>query len=343
MSNEKLRAGVIGCGLGAYHGYAYANASEFELVAVCDLKPDVLDNFFERSKITRGSVREYNDYHAMLEKENLDVVSVATPDDYHTNPVCDASDAGVRGILCEKPLTINLEDADRIIETVERNGTKMSVDHTRSWLPLYQAVRTAVREGEIGGLTRIVAHMGGRRSMLFRNGTHLIDAVCYFADADPVWLIAAHEQGFEDYGIEYKGEGGRDPDLDPASSIIIEFSNGVRGIVNSAKMTPAGCEFDLQGPNGRYVLNDNHCKAWKTDQPEGTAAEAPAPQGETYGDYFGDTLIHPVRELAQMVWNNVPSSSPPRRARHTLEIMLGALQSQSQDSAKIHLPLPREA
>ena len=44
--------------------------------------------------------------------------------------------------------------------------------------------------------------------MLFRNGTHLIDAVCYFADADPVWLIAAHEQGFEDYGIEYKEKAG---------------------------------------------------------------------------------------------------------------------------------------
>ncbi|CAI8022916.1 Probable cation efflux system protein Rv2025c [Geodia barretti] len=208
----------------------------------------------------------------MLEKENLDVVSVATPDDYHTNPVCDASDAGIKGILCEKPLTINLEDADRIIETVERNGTKMSVDHTRSWLPLYQAVRTSVRE-------------------------------------DPVWLIAAHEQGFEDYGIEYKGEGGHDPGLDPASSILIEFSNGVRGIVNSAKMTPAGCEFDLQGPNGRYVLNDSHCKAWKTDQPEGTATEAPAPQGETYGDFFGDSLIHPVRELAQMVGVVVISGS----------------------------------
>ncbi len=342
MPNEKLRAGVIGCGLGANHGYAYVNAPEFEIVAVCDLKPDVLNNFFERSRVTRGSVREYTDYHAMLEKENLDVVSVATPDDYHTNPVCDASDAGVKGVFCEKPLTINLNAADRIIKTVERNGTKMSVDHTRSWLPLYQAVRKAVREGEIGGLTRIVAHMGGRRSMLFRNGTHLIDGVCYFADVDPVWVIAAHEQGFEDYGTEYKGEGGKDPALDPASSIIIEFANGVRGIVNSAKMTPAGCEFDLQGPTGRFRLNDTRCEAWKTDQPEGTATEAPAPQGDTYGDFLGESLIYPVRELAQMVWNDAPSSSPPRRARNTLEIMLGALLSQSRDSAKVHLPLPRD-
>jgi len=45
--------------------------------------------------------------------------------------------------------------------------------------------------------------------------------------------------------------------------------------------------------------------------------------------------------MAQMVWNDAPSSSPARRARNTLEIMLGALLSQAQGSAKVHLPLPR--
>ena len=153
MTTQKLRAGVIGCGQGASHGYAYAHAPEFELAAICDLKSDVIDTFFERSRLKRGSVREYTDYQAMLEKEDLDVVSVATPDDYHVNPVCDASNSGVKGVFCEKPLTINLKDADRMIETIERNGTKMSVDHTRSWVPIYQAVRQAVREGEIGELT----------------------------------------------------------------------------------------------------------------------------------------------------------------------------------------------
>ena len=342
MPDQKLRAGVIGCGLGANHAYAYDQAPEYELVAICDLNPEVIEGFYGRSRVEPGSVREYTDYHEMLEKEALDVVSVATPDDYHVNPVCDASDAGVKGIFCEKPLTINLKDGDRIIETVERNGTKMSVDHTRSWLPLYQAVRSAVLDGELGGLTRIVAFMGGRRSMLFRNGTHLVDAVCYFANAEPVWLIAAHERGFEDYGTEYKGEGGRDPMLDPGSTIIIEFANGVRGIVNSAKHTPSGLEFELLGPNGRFRLNDSHCLAWKSDQPEGSAEQAPAPHGASYGDFFGDSLIMPVQEIAQMIYNDVPSSSPPRRALNTLEILLGALISQSRDSEKVYLPLPRD-
>lgn len=341
MSGQKLRAGVIGCGLGANHAYAYANAPEYDLKSVCDLSPEVLGRFYERARLEPGSVNQYTDYREMLEKETLDVVSVATPDNHHANPVCDASDSGVKGILCEKPLCIELADADRIIETIERNGTKMSVDHTRSWIPSYQAVRREIREGEIGGLTRIVAHMCGRRAMLFRNGTHVVDAVCYFADADPVWVLAIHEQGFEDYGTEYKGEGGKDPMLDPGSTVIIEFANGVRGIINGSKNTPAVYEFDLMGPSGRYILDDKQCQKWKTEQPEGPPIKVDPPDGGGYRDFFGKDLIAPVQELAQMVLHDAPSSSPARRARHSLEIMLAALLSQSRDNAKVALPLPR--
>jgi predicted dehydrogenase len=132
-SGEQLRAGVIGCGVGAAHGYAYAQAPEFDLGAVCDLNPAVLDRFFDRVGVPRGAIREYTDYREMLDRERLDVVSIATPDDYHTEPVCDAAAAGVKGIFCEKPLASSLHDADRIIATVERYGVKMSVDHTCSW------------------------------------------------------------------------------------------------------------------------------------------------------------------------------------------------------------------
>jgi len=342
MSNRKLRAAVIGGGLGGHHGYAYARAEEYELVAACDINPAAFDRFFERAQIERGSIREYTDYKEMFANENLDVVSVATPDHLHTDPVCDAAEAGIKGIFCEKPLCTSVADADRIVATMERTGAKMAIDHTRSYIPAYQAVKNAIwTADEIGGLTRIIAHMGGRRSMLFRNGTHLVDAVCYFANADPVWVIAAHERGFEDYGIEYKGEGGKDPMLDPGSTVIIEFANGVRGIINSAKQTPAIFEFDLQGPGGRYWLTDRGCQAWKTDRPEGTPGTVAPPEGRGYLDYFGENLIPAVQEIAQMVWHDVPNSSPPHRARNSLEIMLAALISQARDSAKVHLPLPR--
>ncbi len=341
MSDQKLRVGVIGCGVGASHGFAYANSPEYDLVAICDIQPASFPRFYERSGVAPGSVKEYTDFRAMIEAENLDVVSVATPDDYHTDAVCFASDFGVKGILCEKPLASSIADADRMIATIERNGTKVSVDHTRSWYPNYQVARQSIRDGSFGGLTRIVAHMGGRRAMLFRNGTHIVDAICFFADASPAWVIAVHERGFEDYGTAYKGEGGKDPMLDPGSTLIIEFTNGVRAILNGAKHTPAIYEVELLGPGGRYWLKDSGGQAWRTDAPEGAPIDVPAPWPSGGAGDLGKCLVPAVQELAQMVLNDAPSSSPPQRARDVMEIMFAALQSQAQDNVKIHLPLPR--
>ena len=135
--------------------------------------------------------------------------------------------------------------------------------------------------------------------MLFRNGTHTVDAVCYFAGAPPVWVMAAHEPALADYGIVYAGEGGKNPDLDPASTVIIEFANGVRGILNGAKMTPALHEIDLQGPEGRYVIDDEKVTAWRTERVEGEPIETDPPDARGYADFFGDNLVPAVDELAR--------------------------------------------
>ena len=341
MANGKLRAGVIGLGLGSNHAYAYNQSSQYDLVGVSEISSNVVDNFWDKAKISKGSVPVYDDYKEMIEKENLDVVSVTIPDHLHTAPVCDASNMGVKGIFCEKPLCINLEDADLIVETVEKNGTKMAVDHTRSFVPNYSMSRKSIRNGEIGGLTRIIAHMGGTRAMLFRNGTHIVDLINFFADADPVWVLAVHEQGFEDYGTEYKGEGGKDPALDPGSTLIIEYANGVRAILNSAKKTLALYEIDLIGPNGRIYCADKSVTRWLTEKYEGTPILDESFTSPGYPEFFGDSLIPSVDELADVVLNDVETSSPVRRARHTLEIMLGALKSQDGGNVKVNLPLPR--
>ena len=111
----------------------------------------------------------------MLKKENLDILSVVTSDNRHTDIVVDAANVGIKGIVCEKPLATTVDDCNRMIAACETNGVPISIDHTRRWWPAYHRARKAIREGAIGGVRRIVAHMGGPRAMLFRNGTHLID------------------------------------------------------------------------------------------------------------------------------------------------------------------------
>ncbi len=71
--------------------------------------------------------------------------------------------------------------------------------------------------GKIGELQYIDGRLSGKRGSIFRNGTHLIDAICYLADSEPEWVFAEPEKGYEDY-TEYRGDGGRTPELEPSAS-----------------------------------------------------------------------------------------------------------------------------
>ena len=166
-----------------------------------------------------------------------------------------------------------------------------------------------------------------------------MDAVCYYAEAEPVWVIAAHERGFEEYGVVYDGKGGRDPQYDPGSTLVIEFANGVRALVNSAKLTPQFSEYDLMGPDGRIVVSDQHCQVWTTSESQGNLIPVSSDTSPSYPTPFGAALIPAVEELAEMIAGRAENSSPPRRARDTLEIMLAALRSQARGNARIDLPL----
>ena len=275
----------------------------------------------------------------MLRQERLDLVSVATPDQYHAGPVTEAAAAGVGGILCEKPIASSLADADAMIEAVERYGTKMLVDHTRNFDPAYVAVRNQVRQGAIGTLTRIVAYLGGKRAMLFRNTTHLLGSVCFYAESSPTWIFAALDPGFERYGLEYKGEGGRDPALDPGATLVIDFANDVRALVMASKRTPAfGVQLDLLGTRGRIVVGDRETQAWESAEEEGALRPRAVTWRQGIEDSLGKRLIPAVDHLIATIRDGVPLDSPPRVARDVLELMLGALRSQAQGMVPIPLP-----
>ena len=63
--------------------------------------------------------------------------------------------------------------------------------------------------------------------MLFRNGTHLIDAATMFAESEPVWVIGQLDAGHEQYGPYYAGEGGATPRSIRVASALIRYENGV--------------------------------------------------------------------------------------------------------------------
>lgn len=322
------------------HVACYANHPRTEVVAVCDIMPAAFERFDELWGSTWPNVAKYTDFREMLAKEDLDLISVVTPDHFHAGVVEAAVEAGIKGIYCEKPIATTLADADRMIEATERAGVPMVINHTRRWYDVFQHAKALINSGDFGRVTHIHATTTGPRAMLFRNGTHLIDIASMFAAGEPVWVSGFLDPGHEAYGPVYAGDGGRDPAFDPGGSGLVRFDNGVLlSFVVSKQIEADGggwelsidCEharFRITEPGGLEVINSHReslrgISRTRIDLPryrwiDGTAA---------------------IQDLIGNIEGTVTESqSSPRDARKTLAIILGLLQSQAQGNIAITAP-----
>ena len=270
----------------------------------------------------------------MLEKENLDIVSVVTGDNVHAQICIDGAEAGVKGILCEKPIASSLADADRIIEAVEKAGIPFLVDHSRRWMfPWVQAAQL-IEDGAIGDVLRVVANEGGPRAMLFRNGTHMCDTINWFAQGNPTAVYAVNEIGFEDYGPRYASDGGHDPDTDPAVSILIEYDNDVRAFWNMCKPMPGVFDVDVFGSKGILrVTQERATITTEGDSRQLVTADIPHTQ------YTQGHIAGAVVELLDLIRNGGTPTCGTTEARQVMEVLLGALHSSAGGNVRVAMPI----
>jgi predicted dehydrogenase len=315
------------------HASSYYRHPATEVTAVCDIRPQALEDFRARWSDVWPDVRLYTNYKEMLRQEQPDLVSVVTPDHLHADITVAAAEGGAKAILCEKPIATTLADADRMIAAAEANGVLLSVEHTRRWSPPFQKAREIARQGDLGKLRTIVCNMFSPRSMLFRNGTHMVDTIVFFAESDPLWVFAELEEGF-DHFTEYKSDGGHDPATDPAASAYIRFANGVRAFYNSVKVPMPGSQYELTFENGRIEVSDRALTLIRGISHYEWSYSTLMP-----GDYMYTFQLAAVAELVDVLESGRPLVSSGREARKTLEIMLAMLKSHQQGNVRVDLPL----
>ena len=331
-------AAALGVKMPYNHAAAYAQTQGATVVAVCDVTAAMVERFQKQYGARWPEAKGYSDYRKMFAEAKLDMVSICTPDHLHADMVVAACESGVRGIVCEKPLATTIADAERMIAAVEKHGVKMSVEHTRRFIYDYHEAREQVRKGRIGKLHRIVSTLNGERAMLFRNGTHAIDLICFFAESDPAWVSGVLDEEFEGYGPRYAGDGGRSPASDPGALGIIHFQNGVRALYQGSQHTVSHLEIDLIGNIGRLHVGASNSKF---------EIYLPGPDGAS--DLFHKDLprmhtthnaIHAaIEEMVLLLDTGGESVSPPREALRSVQIMLGLLQSHYLGGTRVTVPL----
>src|ERR1041385_5410804 len=108
MSDQPLRAGIIGLGVGKAHAGGYAASPDANLVALCDSDEKRLHELGQTYNVPPDGL--YTDYKRMLAEAKLDMVSVCLPNFLHAEVSSAALDAGVH-VLCEKPMAPTVAQA----------------------------------------------------------------------------------------------------------------------------------------------------------------------------------------------------------------------------------------
>lgn len=144
---KKIKFGLIGCGrISERHFVSMENIPEIELRAVCDIRAERAREISKKYKVDW-----YKNYQELLERNDIDIVSICTPNGLHVQMGIDAAKAG-KDVLMEKPLGINLKGADKLLNCFKKTKRKIfSVLQVRFNPPL-QALKKVIEEKKLGSI-----------------------------------------------------------------------------------------------------------------------------------------------------------------------------------------------
>jgi len=158
-ANDRFRIGAIGM---RYQGSVVADKAQAhdDIVAICDVDREIAEKAREQFG---GKADLYGDYRKMLERKDIDVITIGTPDHWHTAMVIDACRAG-KDVYIEKPLTLTVDEGKLMARVVKETGRVVQVG---SWQRSDHRFRLAVelvRQGRIGQLQRVDVVLGKNKT-----------------------------------------------------------------------------------------------------------------------------------------------------------------------------------
>jgi predicted dehydrogenase len=178
-----FKCGIIGTGImGKAGGKILQLLDDVEVTALADPSEKNL----REAAAELGVEATYARYQDMLEKEELDAVYVATPDQYHRGPCIDALEAGCH-VVVEKPMATKQEDAEEICMVVERTGKKFQVDFNHRWLSPYHKIKAMIDDGQLG--EPVIGYARKNNPILVPTSM----LASWAKDSSPAWFMSSHD------------------------------------------------------------------------------------------------------------------------------------------------------
>jgi predicted dehydrogenase len=345
----RYRVAILGLGgISRAHvrGYgAPANAARVEVVAGADISAEARERFAQEAG---GVGRTYAEYRGLLERERPEVVSICTWPPLHPEMVEAACAAGARGIVCEKPMAVDLAGCDRMIAAAERSGTVLVVGHQRRLQPKFTRARALIEEGAIGEPELFCGIAGGD---LLSDGTHTVDALRFLTgDARVQWVmgnvdlrpreIRPEQVGRTGFQAPVPGEAHTSRYGHPVESgafAVLNFAGGPRATVELGVCARPGYQrFILYGTDGTLKLSGDRPAEGEpllqVRRQGGSGWEVVEGVGETNG------FAREIGLLLDALEGGPAHPLAARSARATQEVLMAVFES-ARRPGRVDLPL----
>ena len=341
---KKLRIGLVGCGrISRNHLAAIAQLNdELELAAVCD-------TVAERAQAAAGETgaKVYTDYEQMLNNEKLDIVSICTPSGLHAEQGVLAAEAGCH-VITEKPMSITLEGADRLIHACDKHRVSLFVVKQNRLNPTMQLLKRAVDKGRFGRIYFVQSNVFWSRPQSYYDqaswrgtwefdGGALMNQASHYVDA-LYWLV-----GNVEYVMASTATLARRIEAEDTGAAILKFRNGAIGTLNVTMLTyPRNFEGSITiiGENGTVKVGGvavNRIEKWdfkEYDDDDRLVESADYQPPNVYG-YGHFTYYRNVMDT--LLKNPNTPHIDGRSGRKSLEIILAIYRS-AQTGKRVAIP-----
>jgi len=336
---------IVGLGsIADFHAEAIRQAEGAELRACFSRNAEKTAKFAEKNHAEAASSLE-----ELLARPDVDVVCIATPSGSHAEPAIAALEAG-KHILCEKPLDVTLERAQKIIDTAAAKGLLAAAVFQSRFGPGAQAVRKAVLAGRFGKITNASAYIkwwrdadyyqsnpwrGTRKfdggGALMNQGIHAIDLL--------QWLVGMPKEVFA-YADALAHEG---LEVEDTAVAALRFPNGALGVIEGATSCYPGVakRIEIAGTDGFVILEDDRLVKWefRNALPEDEAlrdSQKPSIGGGASDPRAISVDGHRahVEDLVRVIRDGGTPAVDARDAVHAIRLILGIY-----ESAQTHQPV----
>ena len=254
----KKNLAVIGYGgQGAWHCTQALGSDVVNLVGTYDIRE------VRRNAAKDNGIFVYDSNEALLNDPKVEIVIIAIPNDAHLEWVIKALEAG-KNVICEKPVSMCVEELDKMIAAANKSGKLFSVHQNRRWDVDFLAMKQISRSGEIGKIINIESRVHGSRGipsdwrcqkdcgggMILDWGVHLIDQLLQIfkdEEIDTVYCETTHITNKE---------------VDDGFKLTMRFKSGQRAYVEVGTYNFIALpRFYMQCENGTALITDWREKA----------------------------------------------------------------------------------